>query len=128
MQIREQLMARKEDYKDIKQRMKANRDKHGKLKDLSKKENMKGIALGGGGLPAKGPRDKNPRDHEHHHHHHHRGRHNMRDFMETYNELLKQTEHSTAITRERLDDKEKDLGDVQPVIVNPKLSKLSRLQ
>ena len=59
MQIREQLMDRKGLYKDIKQKMKENRDKHTKLKDLNKNEKMKELGKGergrGGldGLPAK---------------------------------------------------------------------------
>ena len=56
MKIREQLMDRKGQYKDIKQRMKENRDKHNKLKELNKNEKMKEYSKGGkglDGLPAK---------------------------------------------------------------------------
>jgi len=68
MKIREQLMNRKEDYKDIKQRMKDNRENYNKLKDLNKKENMKEMAnpskgMGGlGGLPGKGDIKGKPKD------------------------------------------------------------------
>lgn len=67
MKIREQLMNRKADYKDIKQKMKDNRENYNKLKDLNKKENMKELSKPGkgrggiDGLPAKGDVKASPK-------------------------------------------------------------------
>jgi hypothetical protein len=44
MKIREQLMNSKTDYKNIKSKMKQNREDHNNLKELSKKEKMKELS------------------------------------------------------------------------------------
>ncbi len=44
MKIRERLMERKQDYKNIKKRMKDNRENHKKLTDLTNKDSIKGLA------------------------------------------------------------------------------------
>lgn len=60
MKIREDLMLRKQEYKDVKQKMKDNREEHKKLNDLTKKSALKELArkdkdaykgVGGIGLP-----------------------------------------------------------------------------
>ena len=67
MKIREDLMNRKQDYKDLKNQMKGNREEFKKLNDLTKKSSLKDLAKrnkaerGGGlleGLPAKQVVDK----------------------------------------------------------------------
>ena len=98
MRIRERLLQSKQDYKDLKQMMKDNRNKKDELKKLTKKEKMKDYskiskkddARGGGlleGLPAKQARAQENK---------------MRDLERR----VRQTEANKSSTREKIDPTE----------------------